>query len=111
MKHAFAHVLILGLAACGDKPATVAAVAALPKAVAAPVERAMPDADQELARRVRRAMEEAKLHGIDVVVSGGIATLWGTTASAREKSRAAEIARNVEGVEAVENRLEVVAGS
>jgi osmotically-inducible protein OsmY len=115
MKKTVVFALILGVAACGDKPKLAAISDAAPQkvvATAAPsVDEAKPDADKALAARVGRAMEQAKLHGIDAVAAGGIVTLWGATLNARERERAAEIARNVEGVEAVENRLEVVSGS
>lgn len=112
MKKTIALVLTLGLAACGDD-AKVSPVAAIPvsRAVAAPIEAPKPDPDQELAKRVSRAMEDGKLHGVDVVAAAGIVTLWGAIPSARERDRASEIARNVEGVSAVENRLQVVSGS
>jgi osmotically-inducible protein OsmY len=113
MKKTLVLSLLAGLAACGDQPATVAAVTdgTLPKALAAPIEVAKPDPDKDLAQRVSRAIEDAKLQGIDVVAAEGIVTLWGTTVNARERDRAAEVARNIEGVSAVENRLAVVTGS
>ena len=111
MKRTIVAALIAGLAACGEQPSIApVAQAAAPKAIAVAVEE-KPDADKELAQRVGRAIEAAKLHGIDVVAAKGIVTLWGTTVNLRERNRAAEVARNVDGVEAVENRLEVVAGS
>jgi hypothetical protein len=109
MKETLAVVMVVALAACGDKPKLApVAQAAVPKAVAAP---AKTDPDQELASRVARAFEAAKLQGIDAVAAGGVVTLWGAVPSARERSRAAQVAARVEGVKAVDNRLEVVTGS
>ena len=71
-------------------------------------------ANQELADRVKRALEEvAKIQaaGIDVTANDGTVTLWGTAATAAEKNRAAQAARKVEGVKAVENKIAVVKGS
>src|SRR5690348_13365916 len=105
MKKMFAVALLTGLAACGDEASVApAAQAAAPKAIAAAVE-PVNDADQELAQRVMRAIDEAKLRGIDAVAADGVVTLWGTTLDARERTRAGEIAVRVEGVKAVENRL------
>jgi osmotically-inducible protein OsmY len=110
MKKTLAFALVLALAGCGDN-VPVAPVSAAPVARTESVEAVKPDPDQELTQRVARAIEAAKLYGVDVVAASGIVTLWGTTVSARERDRAAEVARNVQGVEWVENRLEVVAGS
>ena len=71
-------------------------------------------ANQELADRVKRALEDvAKIQaaGIDVTANDGTVTLWGTAATAAEKNRAAQAARKVEGVKAVENKIAVVKGS
>jgi osmotically-inducible protein OsmY len=114
MKNTLAVALILGLAACGDEPSLApVAQAAAPKpiAVAAVVEPEKVDGDKELAQRVMRAIDEAKIHGIDAVVVEGVVTLWGTTPTKRARLRAAEIASGVEGVRAVENRVQVVVGS
>lgn len=111
MKKTLALALILGLAACGDKPSLApVAQAAAPKPIAVAAEE-KPDADRELAQRVMRAIDEARLHGIDAVAAEGVVTLWGTALSAKDRSRAGEIALRVDGVKAVENRLEVVSGS
>lgn len=114
MKKTFAVALILGLAACGEQPslAPVAQAAApkpIPVAVAAEPETL--DADKALAQIVMRAIDDAQIHGIDAVVAEGVVTLWGTTSSKRARARAAEIAVSVEGVRAVENRVQVVLGS
>jgi osmotically-inducible protein OsmY len=104
-------IALLGLAACGEKPSLApVAKAAAPKAIAVAAE-PVNDADQELARRVMRAFDEAKLDGIEAVSTDGAVTLWGTTLSDKDRHRAGEIAMRVEGVKAFDNRLEVVSGS
>jgi hypothetical protein len=111
MKKTVALLFVAGLAACGDKPSLApVAQAAAPKviAVAAPL---VNDADQELARRIMRAFDEAKLNGIEAVSADGVVTLWGTTVSNQDRLRAGDIALQVQGVKAIENRLEVVSGS
>ena len=111
MKKTVALLFVAGLAACGDKPSLApVAQAAAPKviAVAAPP---VNDADQELARRIMRAFDEAKLNGIEAVSADGVVTLWGTTVSHQDRLRAGDIALKVQGVKAIENRLEVVSGS
>ena len=103
--------LVAGIAACGDKPSlTPVAEAAAPKAIAVATE-PVNDADQDLGRRVMRAFDEAKLNGIEAVSTDAVVTLWGTTVSDKDRYRAGEIALRVEGVKAVDNRLEVVSGS
>jgi len=115
------------LAACGDeapkpapKPAAPPAAEAAPPAPPppAPITKApeppKPDPNKELAERVKRALEgEAKIQaaGIDVTANDGTVTLWGTATTAAEKNRAAQAARKVDGVKAVENKIAVVKGS
>jgi len=118
MKKSIAFALTLGLAACGgEKPKLApAADAAAPKTAAAvplPIsaEPAKPDPDKELAQRVTRAIEGAKLRGIDVIATDGVVTLWGATPTAKQRERAAQVAAKVQGVKAVDNKLEVVTGS
>ena len=117
MKRTLAIALILGLAACGDKGKLDAAAAetVTPKAIAKPADLpavpAKSDADQDLERRVTRAIQAGKLHGIDVEAAGGTVTLFGTAVSTRERERAAQIAAKVEGVKTVDNKLEIVTGS
>src|SRR5580765_5225302 len=97
------------------KPAAEApAPVAPPPAPLAKPEPPKPDprisANQELADRVKRALEgEAKIQaaGIDVTANDGTVTLWGTTTTAAEKNRAAQAARKVDGVKAVENKSAV----
>ena len=113
---------VLALAACSEpppppKPATPtptpqaeAPKAAETKAAEAP----KPDPNKELAQRVKKALEgEAKIQaaGIDVTAADGKVTLWGTTTTAAERNRAAQVASKVEGVSAVDNQLKVVKGS
>jgi osmotically-inducible protein OsmY len=110
MKQTIAVALILGLAACGEQPNLApVAQAAAPKAITAEVARA--DPDKELAQRVMRAIGESKLDGIEAAAADGVVTLWGTTVNAKDRHRAGDIAARVEGVKAVENRLEIVSGS
>lgn len=124
MTRLLVSALLLALAACSDdpppaKPATPAAPA--PQAEApkpAPETKAAeapkPDPNKELARRVKQALEgDGKIQGagIDVTATDGKVTLWGTTATPGERSRAAQIAAKVEGVSSVDNQLKVVKGS
>ena len=117
MKEILAIALLLALAACGgDKPKLAPLADSTTKNIApAPVppaaEPTKPDTDKELAQRVARAIEGAKLHGIDVVAADGVVTLWGATPSAKERDRAGRVAGKVQGVKAVENKLDVVSGS
>jgi hypothetical protein len=114
MKETFAFALILALAACGGEKPKVAPLAdnTVSKAVApAAAEPAKPDADKELAQRVARAIEGAKLRGVDVVAVDGVVTLWGATPTAKERTRAGQLATQVQGVKAVDNKLEIVSGS
>jgi len=113
MKKAIAVAMILGLAACGGEKPKLAPLAELAnvQVVAAPAEPAKPDPDKELGQRVARAMADAKLYGVDVAVAGGVVTLWGSTTTEKERGHAVEIAGKVEGVKAVENRLDIVNGS
>ena len=112
MKKTVLCAMLVGLAACGsENPRLAPAASTSAKLVAAPVEPAKPDADKELAQRVSRALEGAKLYNVDVVATGGVVTLWGSAPSAKERGFAAQVAAQVEGVKAVENKLDVVSGS
>ena len=101
------------------KPKAEAAAVVPPAntAPAAPVTKAeepKADPNKELAQRVKRALEsDAKIPaaGIDVTAADGKVTLWGTTASSAERSRAAQAAAKVDGVKGVDNQLKVVKGS
>ena len=125
MKHVFAAVVLLALAACSDQPPPPVAKKAEPppapvaKAPEAPkpepkAEEPKPDPNKELAQKVKRALEgEAKIQaaGIDVTANNGTVTLWGTAATAGERNRAAAAAAKVDGVKTVENKIAVVKGS
>jgi hyperosmotically inducible periplasmic protein len=119
-------VLVVALAGCGDSapPAAPAPSPAAPPASAQPAPAPAPqakvaealkaDPNRELAARVKRALEEdAKVQaaGIDVTAAEGTVTLWGTTTTETERSRAARAATQVEGVKSVTNKLAVVRGS
>ena len=111
MKNTLAVALILGLAACGEDHSLTPVAQAAPQPVVLVAETEKVDADQELAQRVMRTIDEAKILGIDARAADGVVTLWGTTLSAKDRGRAAEIAAGVDGVTAVDNRLQVVSGS
>jgi hyperosmotically inducible periplasmic protein len=118
MRTAVIALCVAGLAACDGlsinqkKQSEAQPAAAQSKTPEAQAPRI--DPDKMLASRVKQALEgEAKIHaaGIDVTAADGAITLWGTTASADERARAAKLASGVEGVKAVENRIAVVKGS
>jgi len=128
MKKLLCAVVVLGLVACGEdaapppKPATQPAPQSAAPAPAAPApapeakapEAPKPDPNKELAQRVKQALEgDAKVQAaaIDVTAQGGRVSLWGTTTTADERSRAAQIAAKVDGVASVDNQLKVVKGS
>lgn len=131
MKKLFAALAILALAACGDsappkpeaQPAAPPPQAATPApAPAAPETRApesqapspKPDPNKELAQRVKQALEgdgKVQAGAIDVTAKDGRVSLWGTTGTAAERTRAAQVASKVEGVASVDNQIKVVRGS
>jgi hypothetical protein len=120
MKKLLTAAAILALAACGKdeapKPIAVTPKAevvapATPKPEAKASEAPQPDPNKELASRVKRALEEADLIGIDASASSGKVTLFGTTPTDEERKRAAGIATKVEGVTSVDNQIKVVKGS
>ena len=114
-------LFVIALAGCSEpppppKPAAPAPQAEAPKPPAEKpaAEAPKPDPNKELAQRVKKALEgEAKIQaaGIDVTAADGKVTLWGTTTTAAERTRAAQVASKVEGVSAVDNQLKVVKGS
>jgi hypothetical protein len=120
---AWIFTLMFTLAACGDsapppKPAAPAAPPPQAEAPKAPETKApeapKPDPNKELARRVKQALEgDGKIQGagIDVTATDGKVTLWGTTATPGERTRAGQIASKVDGVSGVDNQLKVVKGS
>ena len=124
MKKLLLMASILALAACGDsKPPAPKVEAKPPAEVPAPVAKApeakapeapKPDPNKELARRVKQALEgerQVQAAAIDVTAKDGRVSLWGTTATAGERSLAAQIAAKVDGVASVDNQLKVVKGS
>jgi hypothetical protein len=130
MTRILALASILALAACSDsappappaaqpaaQPASPPAQAAAPETKAPevrPPEAPKPDPNKELAQRVKQALEgdrKIQAGAIDVTAKDGRVSLWGTTATADERSRAAQIAAKVDGVASVDNQLKVVKGS
>ena len=118
MKKLLAAAVILALAACGkDEAPKPTPVTPTPQVVpevkpeAKAPEAPKPDPNKELASRVKRALEEAQLVGIDPSASGGKVTLFGTTPTEADRKRAAGIAAKVEGVASVDNQIKVVKGS
>lgn len=112
MKKTLVLALVGALVACGDKPSIApVAQAAAPKAIAAAAVEPVNDADNDLAQRVMQAFDDARLSGIEAVSADGVVTLWGTTVNSSDRLRAGEVAARVQGVKAVDNRLEVVSGS
>ena len=126
MKRILGLALALGIAACSDSPPPPKPVAQpvtpapqvqapAPKPEAKPVvEAPKPDPNKELAQRVKQALEgdgKVGAGGIDVTAKDGRVSLWGTTATPGERSRAAQIASKVDGVTSVDNQLKVVKGS
>jgi hypothetical protein len=126
MRYVLASAVILALAACGDssapakpanQPPSPAPLAKAPETKApeakAP-EAPKPDPNKELAQRVKQALEgdgKVQAAAIDVTARDGRVSLWGTAATADERSRAAQIAAKVDGVASVDNQLKVVKGS
>jgi hypothetical protein len=118
MKTLLAAVAVLALTACGrDEASKPAPVTPTPQVIpevkpeAKAPEAPKADPNKELAGRVKRALEGAKLYGIDPSASDGKVTLWGTTATDGERKQAGGIATKVEGVSTVDNQIKVVKGS
>ena len=124
MKTLLAAVAVLALAACGEeapKPTVVPVTPTPAPQTAAPVpeakpvapapEAAKPDPNKELASRVKRALDEAKIYGIDPSAADGKVTLWGTAGTEADRKRAASVATKVEGVASVDNQIKIVKGS
>jgi outer membrane biosynthesis protein TonB len=114
---------VLTLVACSEpppppkpvaKPPAPPPVAVAPKPEPKP-EPPKPDPNKELAAKVKEALEApgSKLPSgaIDVTANDGKVSLWGTVASAGQRSRAAQIAAKIEGVKGVDNQLKIVKGS
>jgi hypothetical protein len=126
MRKLLAVGVIAALAACSeDPPPAKPAAEAPPPQAAAPAaapetkgeirgETPKPDPNKELARRVKQALEgDSRIQGaaIDVTAKDGRVSLWGTTGTPAERSRAAEIAGKVDGVASVDNQIKIVKGS
>lgn len=119
MKTTLIALCLAGLAACDSsmtqKKLSDLATAAAATPAAAPQAKA-PDAlaadpNKALAARVKKALEAMQADGIDVTASDGAITLWGTTATAADRTRAAGVAAKIDGVKSVDNKLAVVKGS
>lgn len=90
-----------------------AAPAATPAAVPAPPS-AKQQADSDLARRVKAALEaEPRIRGfaIDVTAKDGAVALFGTALTKERRDVAGQVAKRVSGVKSVDNNLAIVAGS
>ena len=122
MRIILAITIALALAACSEPPPPPKPVAQAPATPPPPPpkpevkpEPPKPDPNKELAAKVKQTLEapESKLPSgaIDVTASDGRVSLWGTVASAGQRSRAAQLASKVEGVKGVDNQLKVVKGS
>ncbi|HEU4353391.1 MAG TPA: BON domain-containing protein [Burkholderiales bacterium] len=128
MKKLLAVCAVAALAACGDNvPPPKPAAQTPPPQAAAPAastpapspeakapEAPKPDPNKELAQRVKQALQgDAKVQAaaIDVTAKDGRVSLWGTAATAGERSRAGDIASKVDGVASVDNQIKIVKGS
>lgn len=108
-------------AACDQKPPaeTVSQPVVVSKPAAEPAPKpAAPapkeNADAALAKNIKAALvadPAVNALEIDVVVSDGVATLYGTAASQKLRQLAATVAAAVPGVRSVNNKLAVAAGS
>lgn len=123
MTRILAIALTLTLAACGDTPPPKPAAQPTPPQAPTPIAKApeakapeapKPDPNKELAQRVKRAIDgdgKVQAGAIDVTAKDGRVSLWGTTATAGERSRVGQIAAKVEGVASVDNQIKIVKGS
>jgi type IV pilus biogenesis protein CpaD/CtpE len=126
MKQLLAALAVAALAACSDQtpppvakkaePVTPAPVAKAPEAPKPEpkAEEPKPDPNKELAQKVKRALEQdgkIQAQAIDVTANNGTVSLWGTAATASERTRAGAAAAKVDGVKTVENKIAVVKGS
>lgn len=124
-------VLGLALAACEEKPsadnAAPPAVAVAPQTVQPitpkietpkPADKAPESAqakeDAALADKVKSALgadPALRASTVDVGVSSGVVTLFGTADTRAHRDKAAQLAANVPGVKSVKNQMVIVAGS
>lgn len=124
-------VLGLAVAACEEKPSgsNTAPAAAAPQTVqpVAPKSEApksadaqkapgsaQADADAALAAKVKSVLGADAALGassVDVSVSGGVVTLYGTADTRAHRDKAAQLAANVPGVKSIKNQMVIVAGS
>jgi hyperosmotically inducible protein len=124
MKQLLAVLAVAALAACSDQtpppvakkaePVTPAAIAKAPAAPEPKAEEPKPDPNKELAQKVKRALEQdgkIQAQAIDVTANNGTVSLWGTAATAAERTRAGATAAKVDGVKTVENKIALVKGS
>jgi hypothetical protein len=121
MKTTLIALCLAGLAACDSsmtqkKLSDVPAAGPFSPATAAPastIQAKAPEVDpnETLAARVKKALEAIRADGIDVTASDGAITLWGTTPTAADHTRAAGVAAKIDGVKSVDNKLAVVKGS
>jgi hyperosmotically inducible periplasmic protein len=128
-----AALLLLGFAACKDRPPDVVASgpgerpheATSPKGAVAGTaeEKLLPNgdaaksaaaADQVLTERVKAALgadPTLQAKNIDVVAMDGAVTIVGTAGNTTDREKASRIALSVQGVSSVENRMVVVRDS
>jgi len=126
MKKILALLAACALSACGEdapppKPEAPAPQSSAPAPVTptpAPEAKApeapKPDPNKELAQRVKQALEKdgkVQVAAIDVTAKEGRVSLWGTAATASERTRAGDIASKVDGVASVDNQIKIVKGS
>jgi hypothetical protein len=117
-----AFLAAFALGACSEseppKPAAPQPVKPLaqpaPAAAPAPDPAPAPSADALLLARVTRALRDAREvdgQGVDVTVSGGTVSLFGTAASEDARRAIERFVAGLDGVKAVVNKLVVVRGS
>jgi len=133
-----AAALALMLAACGDKPPSEQAAkpaiqpvdragpkaaepapitdkkAEEPPSAASPAAPSPGQANAALADKVRAALEAdpaLRPLAVDVVVSAGAVTLYGTADTPANRDKAAKVASGVDGVKSIQNQIVIVRGS
>ncbi|MEZ6046342.1 MAG: BON domain-containing protein [Planctomycetaceae bacterium] len=69
-----------------------------------------PRSNQQVAEEIGDALRKAKLNGfdIDIQFQGGVATLKGKIQSAKQKQTATNVLKRINGVQQVDNQLEVI---